>query len=111
MTLSGYGGGCIDGRCFCTRETATVFILENHLEQLPSAPLSHKNRCNLRKLCFWQAILLESEGSLMFSSYASSLMEMNFSKKVLLLTCLRRDAFLSSHTAPRLLHRGPDCYV
>lgn len=49
-----------------------MLSLGNHLELLPIALLSHKNGYNLRKLCSWQAIILESEGSLMFFSYVSS---------------------------------------
>lgn len=102
MMLSGYGGDYIEGRGFPTKETATVLSRENHLELLPRAPLSHKNGCNLRKLCTWQGILLESEGSLIFFSYVSSWMETSFSKKDLLLTWLSMDAFLPSRTAPNL---------
>lgn len=54
------------------KEAAALLSLGNPLELLPSAPLSHKNGCNLRKLCSRQAILLESEGSLIFFSYISS---------------------------------------
>lgn len=72
LELQGCGGACIKGRCFCTEGTASTFSLGNHLELLPSVPLSLKNGCNLRKLCSWQAILLESEGSLIFFSYVSS---------------------------------------
>lgn len=93
LTSSGCGGGCTERRCFCTEGAAAMLTLESHLELLPSAPLSHKSGCNLRKLCPRPAIWLEWavwHFPVMFHLEWRLL----FVKKGLLLTCLRRDAFL-----------------